>query len=358
MSTAEDTRVAKRAAKILRKRQKESARLAKYRARAAEKPLPKIMQGNRRRAFLAAISCTIVFVAVVICVVDCLITQPSDVHPERGIYTFRLFTVFSNLVSAFACFVSIPFAIEGVRKNSYSIPEWVVTIHYMGATSVCITLIFAICLILPFAGSYLAFGGPNFFMHLVCPVLCICAFLFLQSSHTMRAPHAFISLLPFFGYAVVYFINVVVNGDTSGWRDIYQLNTRVSVVISLPAMLLFAWCVSRTLGTLHNVISARQAAIDERLALAFAPATDEDTLDGQVQKLAERMAARQRAAGGESGYLLIPKVMLEDLNDEFDNEHTMDNLCRLYLDYYLDAMREKADTAEAAVPTPGVFAEA
>ena len=325
---------------------KRTQRLAKV----ASRPVPDILKGNRRRALLAAISLTFVFIFVSICVVDCLLRDPSELHPERREYTFRLFTICSNMVSAVACFLSIPFAVEGVRKNTYDIPEWCVTIHYMGAVSVSITFIFAVFLILPVKGLYLAFGGPNLFMHLICPVLCICAFMFLQSEHLMTWKHSCLSLIPFVIYATVYFIEVVALGvEGGGWRDIYQLNTMVPVAVSLPIMVGLALGLSRALGLMHNLISTRQAVMDQRIAIAFADKVPEDSLDGQVAKL-----ARRHAKGESFGeYIVIPKMLLEDLNGKFGNEHTMDNLCRMYLDYYLAEKAEgnpESQIPEALVP--------
>lgn len=330
--------MSKKQTKDEKRRAREARLMAKYRARAAARPLPSIMQGDRRRALLATVSLLIVFVAVVSAVIACLLETPSELHPERGAATFHLFTVFSNCVSALACFLSLPFAVEGIRKNRYDIPEWCLTLHYAGAVSVCITMIFTFCFIFPFKGPELAFGGPNLFMHVICPILCICTFLFLESEHRMTMVNTLVSLIPFAAYAVVYYINVVVLGEAGGgWRDIYMLNTMVPLWVSMPMMILLAFGVSKALGALHNVISMRQAAIDERLAIAFSPKADEDTLDGQIALLAE-----QRVAKGYAGsYIAIPEAALADLGHKFGDEHTVDNMCRLYLDCYLEARKSK-----------------
>ena len=311
--------------------------------KAASKPIPEILKGNRRRALLAAIACTFVAIAVLACVVSCLVIQPSDLHPERGIRTFRLFTVFSNLVSATGCLLAIPFAVEGIRKNTYHIPEWCVTLHYMGATSVAITFIFAIFLILPFKGTYLAFGGPNFYMHLVCPVLCILAFLFLQSEHRMRWPHSLIALVPFVVYATIYFIKVVATGEgAGGWRDVYQLNTMVSVWISLPIMVCLALFVSRSLGILHNLISSQQALMDKRIAIALADETPGETSEAEAAELARTWAESSVA----DSYIVIPRVLLEDLSRKAGDGRSTESLCLTYLSNYLDALNNREEAVK------------
>ena len=327
-----------------RREARRSARLAKV----AGRSIPEILKGNRRRALLAAVSCGFVFLFVFISVMACLLMPATDGHIMRGEASFRFFTVCSNLFSALACFLSVPFAVEGVRKNEYRIPEWCIALHYMGATTVAVTLIFSIFLIAPVKGLEIAFGGVNFFLHFLCPLMCICAFIFLQSECRMGWRHTLLSLVPFFIYATVYFIEVVVIGaEAGGWDDFYQLNTRLPVALSLPIMVALALGLSRLLGFLHNRTSTAQDVMDQRIAIAFADQAPEDTLDGQIQLLAERHAK----ARGDRDYVVIPKPLLRDLNAKFGNEHTMDNLCRLYLDYYLaedDDVRGAEDLVNAA----------
>lgn len=331
-----------------RREARRSARLAGV----AGRPIPEILKGNRRRALLAAFSCGFVFLFVFISVVVCLLTPAGNGHIMRGEASFRFFTVCSNLFSALVCLLSVPFAVEGVRRNEYRIPAWCIALHYMGAVTVSITLIFSIFLIAPVKGMDIAFGGVNFFLHFLCPLLCVCAFIFLQSEHRMTLGHSMLSLVPFFIYAAVYFAEVIVIGEANGgWEDFYQLNTRLPIAASLPLMIALALGLSRLLGFLHNLTSTRQEIMDQRVAIAFADKAPEDTLDGQIQLLAERHAKAK--AFGE--YVVIPKTMLADLNAKFGNEHTMDNLCRLYLDYYLavDDADEFAELAAAAVKTAG-----
>ena len=299
--------------------------------------MPAILRGDRRRALLSLLICSAVFLLVSAAVGAYMLGTPTETSPERAAFTFRLFTVLSNLLSAAGCFLSIPFAVEGVRKNRYNIPEWCITILYMGATSVAITFLFSVCLIAPVMGPQLAFGGSNFYMHLVCPVLCVCAFLFLESDHEMGWKHTLVALLPFLAYATVYFIMVVVIGEENGgWRDIYKLNTFVPVWVSLPIMLAVAVGVARGLAAAHNAISKRQQAWDERHAITFTERVDGDTLDAEIEKMARKHAAKEPF----ENYMIIPLRALEVLNAKFDNEHTLENMSRLYLDYYLGAKAE------------------
>ncbi|MBQ3385921.1 MAG: hypothetical protein IJG53_01215, partial [Eggerthellaceae bacterium] len=91
------------------------------------------------------------------------------------------------------------------------------------------------------------------------------------------------------------------------------------------------------LGALHNIISARQQAYDERHANSFSERVDGDSLDAEIEKMARKHAEKEPFGS----YMIIPTRALEVLNDKFENEHSMDNMCRLYLDYYLAAKEEQ-----------------
>ena len=299
--------------------------------------VPMLLRGDRRRAFLALLSCTAVALLVGAAVGAYMMGTPSETTPERAASTFRLFTVLSNLLSATGCLLSIPFAVEGIRKDRYHIPEWCITILYAGATCVAVTFLFSVFLIAPVMGTDLAFGGSNFYMHLICPILCVCAFLFLESEHKMKFWHTILALLPFLAYATVYFIMVVVIGEANGgWRDIYKLNTFVPVWVSLPIMLALGYGVARGLAAAHNAISRRQAAWDEQHAISFSERVEGGSLDAEIEKMAKKHAEKEPF----ESYLLIPTRALETLNAKYDDEHTLENMCRLYLDYYLAAKME------------------
>ena len=314
-----------------------AAKDKKVRKPADPAKVPMLLRGDRRRAFLALLSCTAVALLVGAAVGAYMLGTPSETTPERAASTFRLFTVLSNMLSAMGCFLSIPFAVEGIRKDRYHIPEWCITILYAGATSVAVTFLFSVLLIAPIMGTQLAFGGSNFYMHLMCPILCVCAFLFLESEHKMGVIHTIIALLPFLAYATVYFIQVVVIGEANGgWRDIYKLNTFVPFWVSLPIMLAMGYGVARGLAAAHNVISRRQAAWDEQHAISFSERVEGDSLDAEIEKMAKKHAEKEPFGS----YMIIPIRALETLNQKYDNEHTLENMCRLYLDFYLAAKLE------------------
>lgn len=304
------------------------------------------MTSDRRRAALALVSCSLVFIAVLSVVVYCLLAEPTEDIPERGRQTFHLFTVCSNLMSALGCGLSIPFAVEGLRKGKYDIPEWCITLLFAGATSVCVTFVFACLFIWPVMGTYRAWGAGNFWLHLVCPILCVCAFLFLQTTHRMKRKNVLIALIPFTIYACVYFYNVVVLGiDGGGWRDIYRLNTAVPFYLSIPLMVFLAFTLSSVMALVHNVISSKQAARDEAIRIGLALNEDTQNLDSWIDALATRHAAK-----GYDTAIVVPTSSLRLLKSRFKSDITEEDLCHRYLTSFMAAAQlHKKAVAPAAV---------
>ena len=98
-----------------------AAKDKKVRKPADPAKVPMLLRGDRRRAFLALLSCTAVALLVGAAVGAYMLGTPSETTPERAASTFRLFTVLSNMLSAMGCFLSIPFAVEGIRKDRKSV---------------------------------------------------------------------------------------------------------------------------------------------------------------------------------------------------------------------------------------------
>lgn len=284
------------------------------------------------RALLALISCIFVFLFTMTCVVICLLEKPSARTPERGALTFHLFTVFSNLVSAVGAGLSIPFAAEGVRKERYHVPNWAVRVLYMGTISVTITFIFAVVLIFPVKGADLAFGGTNLFMHLLCPMLSILLFLGLESEHQLRKREIYFGLIPFFVYACVYIVEVGIIGEANGgWRDVYQLTTKVPMYVSIPMMFALAFFVANRLRRWHNVLCAKRTKMMAKKIIDTIEIPEGFDIMEAVEKLAEYAVPRV-----EAHEIVIPVDIIGALMKRLDTEKTLRELSTYYLECFLD----------------------
>ena len=72
--------------------------------------------------------------------------QTGDEHP------LHYFTVLSNFLSAVGAGFMIPYAVEGIRKKRFILPQWIVLFQFSGAICVAVTMVSTLALILPTQG--------------------------------------------------------------------------------------------------------------------------------------------------------------------------------------------------------------
>lgn len=84
---------------------------------------------------------------VIILTFIALILSTSNYYSESGLKTFRMFTTLSNIVAAVSASICIPFQIDGLRRDRYKLPAWIVFVMYIGVVGVFLTFSIAITLI-------------------------------------------------------------------------------------------------------------------------------------------------------------------------------------------------------------------
>ena len=211
---------------------------------------------HRSRSITALIACISTFALCLFAVAGGLIEDPSELTPERGNQLFKLFTVCSNFFSAIGAALMIPFAVEGVRKKRFSYPKWLQLFQYSGAICTTLTMLFAIFLIFPTKGPLVAFGRMNFWLHIVCPIMTLILLFSVETDLHLSVNDALLCLAPFYAYAAVYIINVVLVGEANGgWRDIYMLTVFLPPTLTAPMMFMLGLGVALSIRTIYNMIS-------------------------------------------------------------------------------------------------------
>ena len=207
----------------------------------------------RLRSITALTACVLTFACCMYAVAGGLMEDPSVLTPERGNQLFRLFTVNSNFFSAIGASLMIPYAVEGVRKKRFTYPKWIQLIQYSGAICTTLTFLFALFLIMPTRGFALAFTRMNFWLHLVCPLMTLILLFSVEADMRLSLRESLICLIPFFIYASVYLVMVVLIGEANGgWRDIYRLATYLPPAISAPLMLMLGFGVASGIRAIYN----------------------------------------------------------------------------------------------------------
>lgn len=286
-----------------------------------------LVQKNRIQCICALISCAIVVICVCIGVTMNLTTIYDEDFDNMGIRTFCMFTVNSNILAAISSFAIIPYAIDGIRKKEYSLPNWVVTFMMTGTTAVALTFLVSLFVLSPVKGFVLIFTGSRFFLHGVCPVLNILTFCLFITSHKVSIKETFFSLIPVAIYAAVYFVMVVVITEANGgWSDFYGFATRVPFWIPAILILPLTFGIATLIRLWHNHSFVKRRKNEAQIFL--------DYFEGKSAEHIITEMGRARAKLQQFGDIIVPAYVIKKVLIFTDSTMDADTACKLYLDGY------------------------
>lgn len=290
---------------------------------------------NRRQCLFAMISSAVVAVCVCIGVTMNLTTLYDQDFDNMGIRTFCMFTVNSNILAAIGMMQVFPFTLEGLRKNNYHLPDWIVVFLYSGTTAVALTFIVSLFLLAPIKGFGLIFSGSRFFLHGVCPILTIVSFTCFISDHKVTLKESWWALVPVFLYACVYVIMVAVIGtERGGWDDFYGFFTRIPAWISMVLCLPLTYAIASVLRLRHNKLYSKRKKKEATLYKKEFESADVRALIAA--------AGRSRAAVQNIRDIVVPVRVIEIMVR--DRECTVEEGCRIFMDAYLELQESKASS--------------
>ena len=292
-----------------------------------------LVRKNRVQCICTLISCIIVVVCVCIGVTMNLTTLYDEDFDNMGIRTFCMFTVNSNILAAICSAIVIPYAIDGIRKKEYGLPNWVVVFMLAGTTAVALTFLVSLFILSPVKGFVLIFTGSRFFLHGVCPILVILAFCLFITSHKISVRQSFFALIPVAIYAIVYFMMVVViTEENGGWDDFYGFATRIPVWISATVILPLTFGLTTLLRLWHNYSFVRRRQNEAQTFL--------DYFDGKSAEEILFEMGKARAKLQSFGEVVIPIMVVKKIVYFTESTLTDDEGCKIYLDGYLSASKE------------------
>ena len=295
--------------------------------------MDELVRKNRMQCICALISCAIVVVCVCIGVTMNLTTLYDEDFDNMGIRTFCMFTVNSNILAALTAFTVIPYAIDGIRKKEYILPDWVVVFMMAGTTAVALTFLVSLFILSPVKGFVLIFTGSRFFLHGVCPVLTILAFCVFVTSHKVTVKQSFFSLIPVAIYAAVYFVMVVlIPKEMGGWDDFYGFATRVPIWLSASLILPLTFGIATLIRLWHNRSFVDRRKNEIRIFL--------DYFDGKEAKEILFELGRTRAKIHPFGEVIVPTLVINRIVYFTDSDLSISDAYGHYLDGYLAAIRD------------------
>ncbi len=216
-----------------------------------------------RRSYIIGLFKTRSIIALIACLSALLLSLYGIVyglilytrHGEVPSELFRYFTVDINFLTALSAGMLAPYAVEGIRKKRFSCPRWAAKLYYIGASSISLIMFFA-AFVISRTDPVMAFGGANFYLHIICPVMVMLSFFFIESNYLYTAKDALQCVIPMLIYGVVYFIEVVIIGEANGgWPDYYSLTTNAPVAVSAAIMFLLAFGIAFLIGRISNRLS-------------------------------------------------------------------------------------------------------
>ena len=209
---------------------------------------------QRYRSIITFVACSITLVVALYAIGLALVNYAMD--GIKIINLFKYFTTLSNMLTALAAAFIIPYAINGYRFKHFSYPKWVSMMHFAGTASTSFVSFFTVVFIAPYNREF-AFGGSNFYLHVICPLMILISYFFVESHYRYTAKEFLICMTPFIAYSLVYLVNVVFIGS---WEDLYLLNTLVPFYFSMPIAYIAFFAISHLIKWISLTVSKLQQA--------------------------------------------------------------------------------------------------
>ena len=296
---------------------------------AKEKKIINARAINKMRCIVGLVICSIVIILTIVSLTLNIINFYQEDSPEAGIGTLRMYTTLSNILAALAASICIPFQIEGLRKNRFKLPTWVVEIMYIGTCGVFLTFAIASTMISPNAGFvYAMFEKSNLFMHTINPIFIVLLFTVAISDARIKFSRTLFAIIPTFIYALIYFICAFV---ANVWRDHYHIQDLLPWPVAFIAILGVAFGLSVLLRFLHNLTHRHVKNGIERY-YKESPDYEFDLITKAIAKLAKE-EAKYYVEGDD---IYIPVDIIKLLSDRYQTASLpLDILYDAYLENYL-----------------------
>ena len=292
------------------------------------KSITNVRKINKMRCITSFISCIILVIIANIAIWINLSNALNSEFENMGLKTFRMFTTLSNLILSVGAILAIPYQIEGLKKNNYHLPRWIVYFLYSGVTGVSVTFVTAISVISISEGFKDAmFNGTNLFMHTINPITAILLFTIVNDDHHLYYKSIIYAFLPEFVYSIIYIIMAFIIGEANGgWTDHYKFNEYIPWPITLIVMYAMTMGIALLIRLIHNHVHKKRknAFIDY---YQNSPDIKADTIEEAIKNLA--IQNRKDNVGGE---IIIPLRSIRMMLPVYKTDKSLKELFKIYID--------------------------
>ena len=155
---------------------------------------------------------------------------------------FRYFAVISNVLCAVVSLTVFINCLTG------TLPPVVSVLKYIGTVAVTITLVTVLVFLGPNIGYKKLLSGPDFFLHLACPVLAIGSYCLWDKTY-MGFGKVFLGIVPMLLYGILYLYKAIIS---KAWEDFYGFNKTGKWPVSFILMTDGAFLISVVLWAVSN----------------------------------------------------------------------------------------------------------
>lgn len=303
--------------------------MVKYKTLMKEKVIVNARKINKMRFISGiAISSLVIIMTFVVLLLN-LIDYYNQDSPESGVGTLRMFTTLSNIVAAFAASMCLPFQIDGLRRDRYKLPSWIVTVMYIGAVGVFLTFSIALTLISSFQGfSKTMLERSNLFLHTINPILITILFVLVVSDSKIKFSYSFFPMIPIVIYMFIYFLMVFV---LKQWRDVYKTDAFIPWYVTLILLLAVSFGICQLIRFLHNLSNKH---VNEKIEEYYMRSPDFDF--PRVSDAIAYLAKIESKFYYENDDVYIPADIIQLLSNRYSASIVpVDILYDIYLENYL-----------------------
>ena len=177
----------------------------------------------------------VVNLAILLCTAGAIIKHGRN---SPMMVVLRYFTALSNILCAIAALAVI------IGRLCGHVPQTVLVLKYISTCAVTVTLLTVLAFLGPMIGYKPLLTGPDFWLHLVCPVLAIVSLL-AWDKPSLGIGAVLLGALPVAAYGLLYLYKVILAPAEKRWDDFYGFNRGgrwpVSFVAMTAGALLVSW---------------------------------------------------------------------------------------------------------------------
>ena len=302
-----------------------------------EKPIVNARKFNKMRFISGIVISSLVIAMTFVAISMSLVDYYHSESPEAGVGTFKMFTTISNIIAAFSAAMCLPFQIDGLRRDRYKLPSWIVIVMYVGAVGVFLTFFVAITIISAYQGFVKAmFANAKLFTHTINPLLITLLFVLVISNTRIKFSFSFIALIPVVIYMIIYLIMVIILKE---WNDHYYTDKFIPWPVSLILIISISFGICQLLRFLHNLTNKHVNKTIERY-YKESPDFEFPTIKDAIASLA-KIESKFYYKGDD---IYIPIDIIKMLSDRYGTESVpLDILYDIYLENYLISIGDNFD---------------